>query len=65
MSRHMLRDMPIEIDVEERLRDIGAVTLAIADEGGVEAIGMAVEAILRNHYQTGAVIPVDGGRRLA
>lgn len=30
--------MPIEIDVEERLRDIGAVTLAIADEGGVEAI---------------------------
>lgn len=30
--------MPIEIDVDERLRDIGAVTLELADELGVEAI---------------------------
>ena len=37
----------------------------LGEEGGVEAIGMAVEAILRNHYQTGAVIPLDGARRLA
>ncbi|CAO3413240.1 SDR family NAD(P)-dependent oxidoreductase [Azospirillum argentinense] len=37
----------------------------LGDEGGVEAIGLAVEAILRNHYQTGAVVAVDGGRRLA
>ena len=33
-------------------------------EGGAEAIGLAVEALLANHFQTGAVIPVDGGRRL-
>ncbi len=37
----------------------------LGEEGGVEAIGIAVEAILQNPYQTGAVIPVDGGRRLA
>lgn len=30
--------MPIEIDVDERLRDIGAVTLELADELGVEGI---------------------------
>lgn len=34
-------------------------------EGGAEAMGLAVESILANHYQTGAVIAVDGGRRLA
>lgn len=37
----------------------------LGEEGGVEAIGLAVEAILANDYQTGAVIAVDGGRRLA
>ncbi|NUB29691.1 SDR family oxidoreductase [Azospirillum brasilense] len=37
----------------------------LGEEGGVEAIGMAVEAVLQNHYQTGAVVAVDGGRRLA
>lgn len=37
----------------------------LGEEGGVEAIGIAVEAILQNHYQTGAVVAVDGGRRLA
>ena len=37
----------------------------LGEEGGVEAIGMAVEAILQNHYQTGAVVAVDGGRRFA
>ncbi|MBI2379568.1 MAG: SDR family NAD(P)-dependent oxidoreductase [Gammaproteobacteria bacterium] len=35
------------------------------EEGGVEALGLAVESILANHYQTGAIIAVDGGRRLA
>lgn len=34
-------------------------------EGGCEAIGLAVESILANHYQTGAIIAIDGGRRLA
>ena len=37
----------------------------LGQEGGVEVIGLAVEAILANSYQTGAVIAVDGGRRLA
>jgi dihydromonapterin reductase/dihydrofolate reductase len=37
----------------------------LGEEGGVEAIGLAVEALLANHYQTGAVVAVDGGRRLA
>jgi dihydromonapterin reductase/dihydrofolate reductase len=37
----------------------------LGEEGGVEAIGLAVEAILANHYQTGAVIAVDGGRRVS
>lgn len=36
----------------------------LGKEGGVEAIGQAVESILANNYQTGAVIAVDGGRRL-
>jgi dihydromonapterin reductase / dihydrofolate reductase len=48
-------------DVRERVL---ARTL-LGDEGGPEAIGFAVEAVLANHYQTGAVIAVDGGRRLA
>jgi len=34
-------------------------------EGGVEPICLAVSALLANPYQTGAVIAVDGGRRLA
>jgi dihydromonapterin reductase/dihydrofolate reductase len=34
-------------------------------EGGVDAIALAVEAVLANPYQTGAVIAVDGGRRIA
>jgi dihydromonapterin reductase/dihydrofolate reductase len=37
----------------------------LGEEGGAEAIGLAVEAILANDYQTGAVVAVDGGRRLA
>src|SRR5690349_17425523 len=37
----------------------------LGEEGGPEAIGLAIEAVLANHYQTGAVIAVDGGRRLA
>lgn len=37
----------------------------LAEEGGVEAIGIAVEALLANPFQTGAVVAVDGGRRLA
>lgn len=36
----------------------------LAKEGGVEAIALAVRAVLENPYQTGAVIAVDGGRRL-
>jgi dihydromonapterin reductase/dihydrofolate reductase len=34
-------------------------------EGGVESIGLAVEAILANHYQTGAIVVVDGGRHIS
>jgi dihydromonapterin reductase / dihydrofolate reductase len=37
----------------------------LGEEGGVEAIGLAVEALFANHYQTGAIVAVDGGRRLA
>lgn len=37
----------------------------LGEEGGVEAIGIAVEALLANPFQTGAIIAVDGGRRLA
>ena len=33
-------------------------------EGGTEPICLAVSALLANPYQTGAVIAVDGGRRL-
>ncbi|NQD36407.1 SDR family oxidoreductase [Permianibacter sp. IMCC34836] len=33
-------------------------------EGGAEPICLAVSALLANPYQTGAVIAVDGGRRL-
>ena len=34
-------------------------------EGGTEPICLAVSALLANPYQTGAVIAVDGGRRLS
>jgi dihydromonapterin reductase / dihydrofolate reductase len=34
-------------------------------EGGVESIGLAVEAVLANHYQTGAIVVVDGGRHIS
>ena len=34
-------------------------------EGGCEPICLAVSAVLANPYQTGAIIAVDGGRRLA
>lgn len=34
-------------------------------EGGAEAIALAVASVFANPYQTGAVIAVDGGRRLA
>jgi dihydromonapterin reductase/dihydrofolate reductase len=37
----------------------------LGEEGGAEAIGLAVEAILANHYQTAAIIAVDGGRRVS
>ncbi|SEQ02279.1 dihydromonapterin reductase / dihydrofolate reductase [Faunimonas pinastri] len=36
----------------------------LGTEGGVEAIALAAEAILANHYQTAAIIAVDGGRRV-
>jgi dihydromonapterin reductase/dihydrofolate reductase len=45
-------------------RQILAETL-LGKEGGADAIGLAVEAILANHYQTGASIVVDGGRHIA
>jgi dihydromonapterin reductase/dihydrofolate reductase len=34
-------------------------------EGGTEPICLAVSALLANPYQSGAVVAVDGGRRLA
>lgn len=37
----------------------------LGEEGGPEAIGLAIEAIMANDYQTGAIIAVDGGRRLS
>jgi dihydromonapterin reductase/dihydrofolate reductase len=48
---------------QARERVLGETLLG--EEGGAEAIGLAVEALLANHYQTGAVIAVDGGRRLS
>lgn len=50
-------------DQSARERVLGETLLG--EEGGAEAIGLAVEALMANHYQTGAVIAVDGGRRLA
>ncbi len=49
---------------EQARRRVLAQTL-LGEEGGVEAIGIAVDALLANPFQTGAVIAVDGGRRLA
>lgn len=49
---------------EAMRKQVLAETL-LGEEGGEEAIWRAVDAILGNHYLTGAVIPVDGGRRLA
>ncbi|MGX5913636.1 SDR family oxidoreductase [Aliidiomarina sp. Khilg15.8] len=37
----------------------------LAVEGGFEALEKAIYAILDNHYMTGSVIRVDGGRSLA
>jgi dihydromonapterin reductase/dihydrofolate reductase len=37
----------------------------LGEEGGTEPIVLAIAAILANPYQTGAVVAVDGGRRLA
>ena len=50
-------------DLEARRRVLAETLLG--EEGGVEAIGLAVDALLANNYQTGAVVAVDGGRRLA
>jgi dihydromonapterin reductase/dihydrofolate reductase len=50
-------------DAEMRERVLNETPLG--EEGGVEAIGLAVDAVLANNYQTGAIIAVDGGRRLA
>jgi dihydromonapterin reductase/dihydrofolate reductase len=48
---------------EARERVLGETLLG--EEGGVEAVGLAVEALLANPYQTGAIVAVDGGRRLS
>jgi dihydromonapterin reductase/dihydrofolate reductase len=48
---------------EARGRVLGETLLG--EEGGAEAVGLAVEALLANPYQTGAVVAVDGGRRLS
>lgn len=37
----------------------------LAVEGGFEALEKAIYAILDNHYMTGSVVRVDGGRSLA
>lgn len=45
-----------------------AVVLAetlLASEGGFDALERAIYAILDNHYMTGSVLRVDGGRALA
>ena len=49
---------------EELRKKILSETL-LKKEGGVESVGMAVEAILANNYQTGAIVVVDGGRRIS
>ena len=48
-----------------RVRECVLKETPLGEEGGVEAISLAVEAILANDYQTGACIAVDGGRRLS
>lgn len=49
---------------ENEQADVLAETL-LAVEGGFEALEKAIEAILDNHYMTGSVMRVDGGRSLA
>lgn len=49
---------------EEARRKVLDQTL-LGKEGGTEPIVLAVAAILSNPYQTGAVVAIDGGRRLA
>lgn len=49
---------------EELRKQILSETL-LKKEGGVESVGLAVEAVLANHYQTGAIVVVDGGRRIS
>lgn len=37
----------------------------LAREGGFDSVVQQIIALLDNHFMTGALIPVDGGRRLA
>ena len=37
----------------------------LAREGGFDCVVQQILALLDNHFMTGALIPVDGGRRLA
>jgi len=48
--------------VEHRQHVLASTPLAQA--GGPAAIFTAIQAVLDNPFQTGAVIAVDGGRRL-
>ena len=37
----------------------------LAREGGFDCVVQQILALVDNHFMTGALIPVDGGRRLA
>lgn len=50
------------VDADQRRAMLEATPLGRT--GSAEAIYQAIRAVLDNDYQTGAVIPVDGGRRL-
>ncbi len=50
---------------DDAMREKVLAQTLLKKEGGVDAISVAVMAVLNNPYQTGSVIAVDGGRRLA
>lgn len=57
-----IRFLPEHTDEEQS--NVLAETL-LAREGGFDSVVQQIIALLDNHFMTGALIPIDGGRRLA
>ncbi|PAV27061.1 dihydromonapterin reductase/dihydrofolate reductase [Tamilnaduibacter salinus] len=52
-------------DHTDEQRDSVISETLLAREGGFEAVVTQLLAMVDNHFMTGALVPVDGGRRLA